>query len=222
CSTRSTTARAVPPVAITSSTTSTRWPGRMASRCTCRTSLRYSSGYSTLVVFQGSLPALRIGTNPAPRRIAIAAPNMNPRAARPAQVRPPLPGVVDRQRPVLDRALAAGQVADLLSQATDAYLLLAAQVEGQVVVAVQDRQDPRDQVVHIAEAAGLAAVAVDGQGFAAQRLRHEVGDDAAVVDAHARRIGVEDADDPGIQPVRPLVGHRVSLCDTLRLVVAAA
>ena len=57
-STRRTAAAAVPPVASTSSTISTRSPGRMASRWISSLSVPYSSMYSSRATAHGSLPGL--------------------------------------------------------------------------------------------------------------------------------------------------------------------
>src|ERR1700736_2671023 len=65
--TRLAVAAAVPPVASTSSTTSTRSPGLNASVCTSIVAVPYSSWYDSEYVAAGSLPCLRTGTNPAPR-----------------------------------------------------------------------------------------------------------------------------------------------------------
>ena len=54
----------VPPVAIRSSTSSTRWPVRTASVCISTAALPYSSEYSSATVRYGSLPFLRTGTKP--------------------------------------------------------------------------------------------------------------------------------------------------------------
>ena len=81
---------------------------------------------------------------------------------------------------------------------------------------------PSIRSLHIAEAARLLAVAVDGQRLAAQGLADEVGHDAAVVQAHARAIGVEDAHDARLHAVRAVVGHGHGLGKALGLVVDAA
>ena len=67
CSTRDAAAAAVPPVASTSSTIRTRSPGLMPSRCSSIVAVPYSSSYSSAIVSDGSLPALRMGTKPAPK-----------------------------------------------------------------------------------------------------------------------------------------------------------
>ena len=59
-------AAAVPPVARTSSTIRTTSSAVIASICISSESVPYSSSYSALVVFQGSLPGLRAGMKPAP------------------------------------------------------------------------------------------------------------------------------------------------------------
>jgi hypothetical protein len=43
----------------------------------------------------------------------------------------------------------------------------------------------------------LAAVAIDGERAARQRLNDEVGDDPAIIGMHARAIDIEDARDEG-------------------------
>src|SRR6478609_9191796 len=82
-STRRQVAATVPPVARTSSTTSTRCPGWSALSCISRTADPYSRVYSSRSEGPGSLPDLRTGTKPMPRWWATAAPMMNPRASIP-------------------------------------------------------------------------------------------------------------------------------------------
>jgi hypothetical protein len=74
-------ARAVPPVAMTSSTTRTRSPGPMASRCISKVAEPYSSTYDSDTVDAGSLPILRTGTSAVPRAYATGLPRMKPRAS---------------------------------------------------------------------------------------------------------------------------------------------
>ena len=85
-----------------------------------------------------------------------------------------------------------------------------------------EAQDAVDEVGDVAEAAGLQAVAVDGEGLAAQRLHHEVGDDAAVVGLQARAVGVEDADQVGVDAVVAMPGGDGGLGEALGLVVDGA
>ncbi len=73
-----------------------------------------------------------------------------------------------------------------------------------------------------AEAARLAAVAEDGDRLALERLADEGGNDAAVLEPHARAVGVEDADDLGVDLVIAMIGHRHRLGEALGLVVDAA
>ena len=75
---------AVPPVAMRSSTISTRSPGRMADVSISTFSVPYSRSYSSAMVSGGSLPALRIAMNPLPSMAARAGPNRNPLASSPA------------------------------------------------------------------------------------------------------------------------------------------
>ena len=83
-------------------------------------------------------------------------------------------------------------------------------------------EDAVDEVGDVAEAAGLLAVAVDGEGFAAQGLHHEVGDDTAVVWLQAGAVGVEDADQVGVDAVVAMVGRDDGFRESLGLVVDGA
>ena len=90
---------------------------------------------------------------------------------------------------------------------------------GRVEVAVEQRQQARDLVVDVAEAAGLRAVAVQRERLAGERLVHEIGDDPPVVELHARSVGVEDPGDPHLEPVHPGVRRRQRFGESLRFVV---
>ena len=97
-----------------------------------------------------------------------------------------------------------------------------AEVDGGVFVGVGEAKDAVDEVGDVAEAAGLEAVAVDGEGLAAEGLEHEVGDDAAVVGLQARAVGVEDADDAGVDGVVAMPCGDGGLGEALGLVVDRA
>ena len=73
-----------------------------------------------------------------------------------------------------------------------------------------------------AERARLGAVAEHGDRAVLERLAHEGRDRAAVVRAHARAVGVEDADDRRVHALLAVVGHRERLGVALGLVVDAA
>ena len=79
-----------------------------------------------------------------------------------------------------------------------------------------------DQVVDVLEGARLAAVAVDGDVLAAERLADEVGHHAPVVGVHEGAVGVEDADHADVQVVRAVVVEHDRLRGALALVVARA
>ena len=55
-----------------------------------------------------------------------------------------------------------------------------------------------------------------------ERLPHEVRQGPAVVQAHARAVGVEDTHDPRLELVVPVVGHGDGLGKALGLVVHRA
>ena len=78
---------------------------------------------------------------------------------------------------------------------------------------------PSTRSADVAKAARLRAVAVDGQRLAAQGLAHEVRHHPAIVEPHARAVGVEDADDVRVDAVVAVVGHGHRLGEALGLVV---
>ena len=58
---------------------------------------------------------------------------------------------------------------------------------------VHQRHRTPDEIGDIGEAARLAAIAVNGDQRARERLTHDVGDHAAIVRAHTRTVGIENA-----------------------------
>ena len=81
--------------------------------------------------------------------------------------------------------------------------------------------DALDQIVHETKASRLPSVTVHGERNARQRSADELRHDTAVIDAHARPVGVEDPDDARIETVRAVVRHRHGLGEALCLVVNA-
>src|SRR5919198_1002505 len=91
-----------------------------------------------------------------------------------------------------------------------------------MLLGVRQAHNAVDLIADVAEAARLRAVAIHGEIFASERLLHEVGDDAPVVDLHARAISVKDAYDARIQLLIAVVGHGRGLGKALGLVVNRA
>ena len=79
-----------------------------------------------------------------------------------------------------------------------------------------------DDVVQAVRALGRRAIAVEGDGFMAERLGDEIRDDATVAQPHARAVGIEDADDAGVYPMGSVVGHGHGFGKAFGFVVAAA
>ena len=71
------------------------------------------------------------------------------------------------------------------------------------------------QVADVTEAAGLRSVAENRHRLAAQGLVQERGHHAAVVQLHARPIGIEDAGDVGADTVLAMIGHREASANRL-------
>ncbi len=122
---------------------------------------------------------------------------------------------------VHDLAVAPGELQDLLGELEDRHLSRVADVHRIVHVALVEEEDALDQVVHVAERAGLAAVSEHRQGLPREGLLDEGGDHPAVPGAHPGTVGVEDAHDPGVETVESVVGHDHGLGESLGLVVDA-
>ena len=91
---------------------------------------------------------------------------------------------------------------------------------GQLVGRGHEPDQSLDQVVDVAEGAGLLAVPVHRNRLMAQRLHDEVRDHAPVVRMHARAVGVEDASDLDPELVLAVVVEEQRLRAALALVVA--
>ncbi len=98
-----------------------------------------------------------------------------------------------------------------------------AEVDGAGLGRVLDQApEALDEVRDELERARVLAGAVDGDVAVGQRLHGEVGDDAAVVGAHARAVRVEDARDADLDAVVAVVVEAERLGAALALVVARA
>src|SRR5690606_22639704 len=86
-------------------------------------------------------------------------------------------GVVRGKGPELDLGAAAGERDDAMCELEDGELVGVPDVDGVRLVRVEQAVDALDLVVDVAERAGLRPIAIDGEGFAAQRLHDEIGDD---------------------------------------------
>src|SRR5690606_245402 len=116
-----------------------------------------------------------------------------------ADVRPPPRWVVHGPGGEVD-TWAAGRRDHGVRQLQHGHFLRVTQVEHFAVrVAVEsDLEEAAHEVADVAEGAGLAAVAVDGQALPAQGRADEGRDRPSVVRGHAGAVGVEDAHDAAV------------------------
>src|SRR5229473_2722762 len=129
--------------------------------------LRFSSGAS----WTGELAAEPLDRGAKPAVEGDAGLPAEQRAGA-GDVRAALAGVVLRERTHRSHlAPAPRRAADRLGELEQRELVGVAQVHGQPVAALPDREQAVDQVVHVAEAARLRAVAEDGEILAADGLR---------------------------------------------------
>ena len=131
-------------------------------------------------------------------------------------------GIIGRQWLDGQRGLRSGDVENRLGELPYRILVRVADVHRIGISAHEQLKDPLDLVVHVAEAAGLAPVAIQRQRLARQRLDDEVRHDTPVMGAHSGTVRVEDPHDPGIDTVKAMVGHRQRFGESLRLVVHAS
>lgn len=133
-------------------------------------------------------------------------------------------GIVLREGFVDDAIGGAGELDDALGELEDGVLLRVAEVDDLAgeIVGLHEEDEATDEIVYIAEGAGLLAGAVDGDGAALDGLDAEVGDDAAIRRGGAGAIGVEDAGDAGIDLVLADVFHGQGFGEALAFVVAGA
>ena len=117
--------------------------------------------------------------------------------------------IVGRQRPVDEFGLRAGQFDHQLRQLQDRELAGVAEVHRarKIVRTVHHPDDAFHQVVPVAEAARLRAVAKDRDVFSVQCLANEVAHHAAVEGMHPRAVGVEDPHDADVQSVHAMIVH---------------
>src|SRR5208282_6366711 len=113
--------------------------------------------------------------------------------------------IVLRQGLVANLAARSRDLKHYLRALQDGELTGVADVGRFVLVGLRQRENSRDLIADIAEAAGLRTVAVNREVFARQRLPHEVRDDAAIVKLQPRTVGIEDADDSRIDVMIPAI-----------------
>ena len=79
-----------------------------------------------------------------------------------------------------------------------------------------------DQVLAVAEAAGLRSIAVDGDVFALEGLDDEVADDPSVIRMHVRPVGVENTDDFYPETALSVIGGEKGFCGPFPLIIAGS
>ena len=117
--------------------------------------------------------------------------------------------------------LRPGLVNDQFCQFPDSELARIACVDrtGEIVGGVHQSHNDLYQVIHIAERARLAAIAVEGNRFVLQGLHNKIRDHTAIVWMHVRPVCVEDTGYLDAEPMLAMVVEEQRLCATLALVV---
>ncbi len=130
--------------------------------------------------------------------------------------------IVLRQGVELEGACGAKKALDSLGKLKQSDLVGIAEVDRLALIGEQQSIQAIDEIVDVAEAARLRAVAVHRERTPVTGLRKKSGDDTTVVELHAGAVGIEDARDGGAQAVLAVVGHGHGFGKALGFVVAAA
>src|ERR1019366_5785146 len=117
---------------------------------------------------------------------------------------------------------AAGHAADVIGELENRHLARISQVHRIPLRGEHEAIESIHQVADVAETAGLGAVAEDGHGFASQGPIEERRHHAAIVQLHARAVGVKDAGDVGAHAVRAVIGHGEGFGEAFAFVIAGA
>ena len=112
----------------------------------------------------------------------------------------PLAGIVDRQWPMDDLRSGAGDRDDLFGQIAHGKFSRIAEIDGRPYgrLISHKAKEAVDQIGDIAERARLGPITIDCDVLAFERLYDEIGNDTAVIRAHARSIGIEDTRNPDV------------------------
>src|SRR5262249_34998158 len=86
---------------------------------------------------------------------------------------------------------------------------------------LEEPDDTANQVTYVAKGPGLRAIAINSKGKSAECLDDKIGDDPAVIRPHSPAIGIEYSDNPRVEPVEPVVGHRHRFSKSLSLIINA-
>src|SRR5262249_28088729 len=127
--------------------------------------------------------------------------------ARDADVGAALSWVVGGKGTRHDARARTGQVEHLPGELQHGALERVAEIlrPGEAWRPVHHRDAAANQVVDVAEAARLAAVAENGDVLAAKGLHDEVGHHASVLAVHSRAVGIEYAHDLDVERVLAVV-----------------
>src|ERR687897_2118561 len=136
-------------------------------------------------------------------------------------IRAALFGIVLGERLVGDLASRATELYDHLGDLTHRVRDGVADVYRTALLASHQADHTFDEVLDILHAPGLGAVSVDAQGLAQEGLSYKVRHHPAIIFPHSRTVGIEDAHDPGIDPMVAMVGHCQGLGITFGLIVDA-
>ena len=91
---------------------------------------------------------------------------------------------------------------------------------GEVVIGTHKSDKPLYQIVHVAEGAALAAVAINGDGFTLQRLNDEIGHHPSIVRVHAWPVGIENSCNFYFQTMLAMIVKKERFSTALTLVIA--
>ena len=128
--------------------------------------------------------------------------------------------IVQRAHILVDKpSRVTGQIVDHFGKLLDRVFARVADIHRLVLRRHEQPVDALDQIGDILKRAGLQAIAIGCQRLTSQRLLDKVRHNAAIAQAHARAIRVEDAYNARIDAMKGMVGHGDRLSETLGFIV---
>ena len=140
-----------------------------------------------------------------------------------SDVRTALFRVIRGKREMGDLGLSSHLLEHEFCQLEHGELTRIAEVHGtDDLLLLHEAHESLDEIIDIAEGAGLGPLAINSEILTLQGLNDKVGDDASIVVEHARTVGIENTDDTNIDAILAMIVKEERLSRALPLVIAGA
>lgn len=123
---------------------------------------------------------------------------------------------------MLDLAICGSDAKDFLGELPYRHLTRVADINRLMEITHHQSVDSIDQIGDITKTAGLRAITENRERLACERLADECRNNAAVVKAHARTVGIENTNDVRVHAMVAVIGHGDGLRKALGFIVNPA